>query len=175
MTTETTIDPTAIEQAAEQLRGAAASGKPVAPIRDLISAGGVDAAYAVQEINTRHALDSGRRLVGRKIGLTSLAVQRQLGVDQPDYGMLFSDMDVPEGIPISLDQVIAATHGATTLSYRAQLDGRPASTLAASLQSIVFATGVAVINGVDTQRDPVFDNHSRVTKRALCHWREIHY
>lgn len=106
MTTETTIDPTAIQQAAEQLRGAAASGKPVAPIRDLISAGGVDAAYAVQEINTRHALDSGRRLVGRKIGLTSLAVQRQLGVDQPDYGMLFSDMDVPEGIPISLDQVI---------------------------------------------------------------------
>lgn len=106
MTTETKIDPKAIQQAAEQLRGAAASGKPVAPIRDLISAGGVDAAYAVQEINTRHALDSGRRLVGRKIGLTSLAVQRQLGVDQPDYGMLFSDMDVPEGFPISLDQVI---------------------------------------------------------------------
>lgn len=106
MTTETKIDPKAIQQAAEQLRGAAASGKPVAPIRDLISAGGVDGAYAVQEINTRHALDSGRRLVGRKIGLTSLAVQRQLGVDQPDYGMLFSDMDVPEGIPISLDQVI---------------------------------------------------------------------
>ena len=114
MTTETTIDPTAIQQAAEQLRGAAASGKPVAPIRDLISAGGVDAAYAVQEINTRHALDSGRRLVGRKIGLTSLAVQRQLGVDQPDYGMLFSDMDVPEGIPISLDQVIAEQIGVQT-------------------------------------------------------------
>ncbi len=106
MTTETNIDPKVIQQAAEQLRGAATSGKPVAPVRDLISAGGVDAAYAVQEVNTRHYVDSGRRLVGRKIGLTSLAVQRQLGVDQPDYGMLFADMDVPEGIPISLDQVI---------------------------------------------------------------------
>ncbi|MDE0797685.1 MAG: fumarylacetoacetate hydrolase family protein [Alphaproteobacteria bacterium] len=106
MTMETNLDPKVIQQAAEQLRGAATSGKPVAPVRDLISAGGVDAAYAVQEINTRHYVDSGRRLVGRKIGLTSLSVQRQLGVDQPDYGMLFADMDVPEGIPISLDQVI---------------------------------------------------------------------
>lgn len=103
---ENTIDPRVIQQAAEMLRGAATSGTPVAPVRDLISAGGVDAAYAVQEVNTRHYLDSGRRLVGRKIGLTSLAVQRQLGVDQPDYGMLFADMDVPEGIPISLNQVI---------------------------------------------------------------------
>ncbi len=103
---ESTIDPQVIQQAAELLRGAAISGTPVTPVRDLISAGGVDAAYAVQEVNTRHYLDSGRRLVGRKIGLTSLAVQRQLGVDQPDYGMLFADMDVPEGIPISLNQVI---------------------------------------------------------------------
>jgi 2-keto-4-pentenoate hydratase len=101
-----TIDPKTIEQAALALRGAAESGTPVSPIRDLIAAGGVEAAYAVQESNTRHYLASGRRLVGRKIGLTSLAVQRQLGVDQPDYGMLFADMDVPEGIPVSLDQVI---------------------------------------------------------------------
>ncbi len=106
MNMESTIDPQVIQQAAELLRGAAISGTPVTPVRDLISAGGVDAAYAVQDVNTRHYLDSGRRLVGRKIGLTSLAVQRQLGVDQPDYGMLFADMDVPEGIPISLNQVI---------------------------------------------------------------------
>jgi hypothetical protein len=45
---------------------------------------------------------------------------------------------------------VAAANGATTLSYRSQLDGRPGSTLSATLQSIVFATGVAVINGVDT-------------------------
>ena len=101
-----TIDPKTIEQAALALRGAAETGKPVSPIRDLISAGGVEAAYAVQEANTKLYLANGRRLVGRKIGLTSLAVQRQLGVDQPDYGMLFADMDVPEGIPVSLDQVI---------------------------------------------------------------------
>ena len=52
----------------------------------------VDDAYAVQDLNTERALQNGRRLVGRKIGLTSAAVQKQLGVDSPDFGMLFADM-----------------------------------------------------------------------------------
>ena len=81
-----------IAKAADMLFAAARDRAPCAPIRDLLDAGDVAAAYAVQEINTQRALDAGRRLVGRKIGLTSLAVQKQLGVDQPDYGMLFADM-----------------------------------------------------------------------------------
>jgi len=80
---------------AECLRQAEATAIPVAPVRDRIADG--EAAYLVQEINTRHRLANGGRLVGRKIGLTSPAVQKQLGVDQPDYGMLFADMDLPHG------------------------------------------------------------------------------
>ncbi|MGB0747546.1 MAG: 2-keto-4-pentenoate hydratase [Magnetospiraceae bacterium] len=86
-----------IEQAAEKLYLAHTTGTPCAPIRDLLPEGDLEAAYAVQNINTQRFLDAGHTLVGRKIGLTSKAVQQQLGVSQPDYGMLLDSMDVPEG------------------------------------------------------------------------------
>lgn len=95
-----------VEAAAEALFKAHETGTPCAPIRDLLPAGDLAAAYAVQEINTNRWLDAGRRLVGRKIGLTSRAVQAQLGVDQPDYGMLYADMDVAEGEEIDVARVL---------------------------------------------------------------------
>ncbi len=84
-----------IEAIASALRQAEKTGEPIAPIRDRIA--GPEDAYAIQDTNTRHRLNQGARLVGRKVGLTNPAVQRQLGVDQPDYGMLFADMDVAHG------------------------------------------------------------------------------
>jgi 2-keto-4-pentenoate hydratase len=63
-------------------------------------------AYAVQEQITERRISEGARLVGRKIGLTAPSVQAQLGVSQPDYGMLFHDMDVPIGGEIPLDRVV---------------------------------------------------------------------
>jgi 2-keto-4-pentenoate hydratase len=88
---------TRIAAATARLRGAEAARKPCKPVRDLIGAHDVDAAYAVQEAGTKTRMAAGARLVGRKIGLTAVAVQKQLGVDQPDYGMLFDDMEVPDG------------------------------------------------------------------------------
>lgn len=90
---------------AERLRYAY-EGTPVGPLRERLPAGDVDVAYAVQDANTEHWLREGRRIVGRKIGLTSPAVQKQLGVDRPDFGMLFADMAVGEGEPVSVDRVL---------------------------------------------------------------------
>ena len=94
------------EAAAELLRGAAATRQAIPPLRERLAQADGDGAYAVQEVNTRAALAAGRRLVGRKIGLTSLAVQAQLGVDQPDFGMLFADMAVGDGEAVALERLI---------------------------------------------------------------------
>ena len=77
-----------ISEAAERIWNVYRSRTPCTPVRDVIGATDVEAAYAVQETNTARWLKEGRKLSGRKIGLTSKAVQQQLGVDQPDFGML---------------------------------------------------------------------------------------
>jgi len=91
------------ESIAEQIRQAEESGKPIDPIRDQLPDATVDNAYRIQKINTDHFRASGRKVSGRKIGLTSFAVQKQLGVDQPDFGMLWLDTEYQEGqeIPYS--------------------------------------------------------------------------
>ena len=104
--TGATLNSAMLDQAALRFREAYASGTPCAPVRDVIPLTDLASAYAVQEINTKLWLSQNRRLVGRKIGLTSVAVQKQLGVDQPDFGMLFADMAACDGDPIPLGAVL---------------------------------------------------------------------
>ncbi|BCK73042.1 2-keto-4-pentenoate hydratase [Streptomyces libani subsp. rufus] len=99
-------DDDGIAEAAQRLWNARVSNLPCEPVRALLSAGDIETAYAVQEANTRRSLSEGRRLVGRKIGLTSPAVQQQLGVDQPDFGALFGDMAVGDTEEIDLTCLI---------------------------------------------------------------------
>jgi 2-keto-4-pentenoate hydratase len=81
-----------VQQAADDLWRARAARVPLEPLRRWLSANALAEAYAIQSTNTRRKIASGGRRIGRKIGLTSAAVQRQLGVDQPDFGILFDDM-----------------------------------------------------------------------------------
>ena len=96
-----------IRAVADALFEAERGGRPIAPVRELLPEGDLEAAYRVQETNTRRALAAGRRLVGRKIGLTARAVQKQLGVEQPDYGMLFADMCLADGEEVRRGRLIA--------------------------------------------------------------------
>lgn len=95
-----------IDEAAGALYGARASRVQIPRISR--SFGITDAldAYRVQEVNTRRHIAEGRRVVGRKIGLTSKAVQAQIGVDQPDFGTLWHDLAFGEGEEVPLDRFI---------------------------------------------------------------------
>ena len=85
-----------VERLAQDLFNALESGIPIPPLREEIN-NDIRLAYQVQEHLVRHRLEAGERIIGKKIGLTSPAVQKQLGVDQPDYGMLFHTMDLSTG------------------------------------------------------------------------------
>jgi 2-keto-4-pentenoate hydratase len=80
-----------IYAAARRLAKAEAAGVPCPPVRDLIGPSDVASAYRVQNLFNQ-IRTHGDRVVGRKIGATSLAVQQQLGVDQPDFGVLYAAM-----------------------------------------------------------------------------------
>lgn len=101
-----TVTPVHIDRAAEQLRLAAETETPCPPVRALIGSTAVEPAYAVQRQLVERRLAAGGRIVGRKIGLTSPAVQAQLGVDQPDFGVLFADMEVADGGTVAADRLL---------------------------------------------------------------------
>ncbi|MFF0543201.1 2-keto-4-pentenoate hydratase [Nocardia thailandica] len=101
-----TVDSDAVGRAADLLDTAATTGRPCPPIRELFAAGDLAGAYEVQAELTRRRLAVGARVTGRKIGLTSPAVQAQLGVDQPDFGVLFEDMDVSASAEVPSDRLL---------------------------------------------------------------------
>ncbi len=94
------MTPEDISVAAAALRTAADTGACIAPLRERYPLLDEAGAYAIQWHNNERRIASGRRRTGCKIGLTARAVQRQLGVDQPDFGMLFDDMSYGDGEPV---------------------------------------------------------------------------
>lgn len=94
--------------AAEQLWRAKQQNRVCEPIRLLAGEAGFSLAdaYQIQLLNTVKAQQSGRRIVGHKIGLTSKVVQAQLKVDQPDFGCLFDDMIYADGEGIILEHIL---------------------------------------------------------------------
>lgn len=101
------ITPADLDQAAARLQEAEATRIPVAPVRDLLGPSNITDAYAVQQRIITAKIAGGATRVGRKIGLTSLAVQEQVGVDTPDFGVLLNDMAYSDGDHIPIERLIA--------------------------------------------------------------------
>ncbi|MES2400064.1 MAG: fumarylacetoacetate hydrolase family protein [Pseudomonadota bacterium] len=91
-----------LRTAAGSLATARRTRTPIAPLREQGLAR-IEDAYAIQKINTDAWKAEGRTSTGAKIGLTSRAVQAQLGVSEPDFGLLWSDLAFNAGDDISLE------------------------------------------------------------------------
>jgi 2-keto-4-pentenoate hydratase len=63
-------------------------------------------AYAIQRAYAAAGVTEGRRPVGRKIGATNPVIQRLFNVDQPDYGVIFDDMVLPDGAAVPASALI---------------------------------------------------------------------
>lgn len=75
-------------------------------MRDVLPAGDIDTAYTVQTEIVAGRTAAGARVVGRKIGLTNPKVQTQLGVDQPDFGVLLDDMACPQDTAVDIGRLL---------------------------------------------------------------------
>lgn len=91
-----------IQAAAAAIFAARETLTQIPPVRESHGIADVEAAYAVQALNTARWIEAGRRPVGAKIGLTSKAVQDQLGVGEPDFGTLWADYAFGEGDVVPL-------------------------------------------------------------------------
>ena len=86
-----------VKELAELLFNAEQSSDPVPPLTDRFPDMTDADAYEVQQEVIRKRIQGGRRVVGKKVGLTSLAMQQMLGVGEPDYGVVLDDMTIADG------------------------------------------------------------------------------
>lgn len=103
----TALAPAVVNEAATNLYEAERTRQPVAPLVETYPGLTQDDAYAIQRVLIDRKLEEGARIVGHKIGLTSLAMQQLLGVDQPDYGHILDTMIVADGAALQREDLIA--------------------------------------------------------------------
>jgi 2-keto-4-pentenoate hydratase len=98
---------------------------PILPISERWPAATVADAYRIQRAVIANRVSGGEAVVGHKVGLTSVAMQEQLGVDEPDFGHILTGMVVPTGAAISMSELIAPrVEPEIAFVLGADLDGR---------------------------------------------------
>ncbi|OJJ42126.1 hypothetical protein ASPZODRAFT_147752 [Penicilliopsis zonata CBS 506.65] len=95
-----------LNEVAVALRTARAEKKPIdTPTKTWPSLDPEDG-FKIQQINSNHAISTGDRLVGYKLGNIAKVMQTAFGIDHPDYGFLHSSLFLYEGTSIALDKFI---------------------------------------------------------------------
>jgi 2-keto-4-pentenoate hydratase len=100
------VDAVARAEVAEQLLAAYRTKQPIEPLVEKYQGLTLEDSYAIQQLQIQQFVAGGRRIAGHKVGLTSAVMQRQMGVDQPDYGHLLDDFFHLENAPIPADRYL---------------------------------------------------------------------
>ncbi|NHC41464.1 2-keto-4-pentenoate hydratase [Bacillus sp. MM2020_1] len=95
-----------VKEYADILAEAETTRVGIAPLTSTDSDLTIKEAYNIQLENIHKKVLQGQKIVGKKIGLTSLAMQTLLGVDEPDYGHLLDTMVIENGGRISIEKVL---------------------------------------------------------------------
>ncbi|MDO5662524.1 MAG: fumarylacetoacetate hydrolase family protein [Brachybacterium sp.] len=82
---------------ADELAEAARTGGTIPLISSRFPGMTVEDAYAIQHVWQERREATGETVVGRKVGLTSRAMQEATGIDEPDYGVIFADQVIGSG------------------------------------------------------------------------------
>lgn len=122
---------------ADELYRALTGGFTVPPLRRRGLDLDVDDAYAVSLALLAHRLKAGEKVIGKKIGVTSAAVQDMLGVHQPDFGFLTDRMQVPDGSDVRIAGRLIQPRAEAEIAFilKSGLEGpgvSPATVLAAT-------------------------------------------
>ncbi len=119
-----------LNQVAKMLFEAQENARGIRPVIELVPGLTVEDAYKIQMINIKKRIESGRRIVGEKIGLTSLAMQKLLGVNEPDYGIILDDMLFSSGKELDSSRMVSPkVEGEIAFLLREELSGPDATVL----------------------------------------------
>jgi 2-oxopent-4-enoate hydratase len=123
--------------------------QPVGPLVGREPQLSLDDAYAIQSRNIERRIAAGAVRRGHKVGLTSHAMQAQLGVSEPDFGVLLDDMLLEEADAVALDELIAPRVEAEIAFLLADDLAGPGATSAMAHQAI--AGGLPVLEVIDSR------------------------
>lgn len=100
------MTPGQIQHFGDELYNAFLTRTTVAPLLGRAEGITIDDAYRIQQVMVNHRLKAGEKIVGKKIGVTSKAVQDMIGVNRPDFGQLTSGMAYEEGADLPIGGLI---------------------------------------------------------------------
>jgi 2-keto-4-pentenoate hydratase len=93
-----------LDSIAAELLAAYGAGPTLPPLTSTHDGLTLDDAYAIQLIQVRQRVADGAAIIGYKVGLTSAAMQQQMGVYEPDFGHLLTGMLYPADAAVPVDR-----------------------------------------------------------------------